>query len=87
MSKGLAALKDIKRTYYDFFTRYDKEQFDVIEEELTKSDKNKQIVDTLKEALQIDETDFFHDAVTDKYYFIGSEITKEKYDLLKEAVS
>ena len=87
MSKGLAALKDIKRTYYDFFTRYDKEQFDTIEEELLESEKNKRIVDTLKEALQIDETDFFHDAVTDKYYFIGSEITKEKYDLLKEAVS
>ena len=87
MSKGLAALKDIKRTYYDFFTRYDKEQFDTIEEELKESEKNKQILDTLKEALQIDETDFFHDVLTDKYYFIGSEITKEKYDLLKEMVS
>ena len=87
MSKGLAALKDIKRTYYDFFTRYDKEQFDTIEEELKESEKNKQILDTLKEALQIDETDFFHDVLTDKYYFIGAEITKEKYDLLKEALS
>ena len=46
-SKGLKALKDIKTTYYDFFTRYDKEQFDIIEEELKEYEGAKSHIEAL----------------------------------------
>ncbi len=46
MSKGLEALKDIKRTYYNFFTKYDREQFDTIEKELKRLEKIDDILNT-----------------------------------------
>jgi hypothetical protein len=44
------ALKDIKNTYYDFFTLYNREQFDIIEKDL-------EILEIIK---KINKTDLLH---------------------------
>lgn len=40
----------------------------------------------IKDTLPIDEEDFYYDDITDKYFFVGNEISKDKYDLLKEVL-
>ena len=40
----------------------------------------------IKETLPIDEQDFFYDEETNKYFFIGREVSKDRFDLLKEVL-
>ena len=48
--------------------------------------KKLKALDFIKETLPIDEEDFFFDKETNKYFFIGREVSKDRFDLLKEVL-
>ena len=80
MSKGLEALEEIKETLSQLDTSfYSKESLNTIEKEL-------KALEIMTKSLDIKEEDFFYDDKENVYYFIGSEIPKEEYDLLKEVL-
>lgn len=55
-------------------------------EEAREQDKKLKALEIIKETLSIEEDDFYYDEESDKYFFVGSVINKDKYDLLKEVL-
>ena len=90
MSKGLEALEIIKGALVEI--EYDEEEGVILsawqehEEETKIIEKELKALEIMTKSLEIGEEDFFYDDKENIYYFIGSEISKEKYDLLKEVL-
>lgn len=80
MSKELTpleALKEIKEKYISD---------NGLQRRLTIIEMTLKALEIIKETIPIKEEDFFYDEETDTYFFIGYEVSKNQYDLLKEVL-
>lgn len=89
MKNSLDSFKIIKEMYEYFVKKYrdlepklmicEKEDFDNVEKSL-------KTLEIIKKCLDVDKEDFYYDEETNTYFFIGVKISKEEYELLKEAL-
>lgn len=87
MSKEIKSFEIIKKMYKYFVKKYrdlepklmicEKEDFDTIEKSL-------KALEIIKEVLPINEDDFYEE--NGKCYFIGNEVDKDTFELLKEVL-
>ena len=73
----LEALKEIKEKYISD---------NGLQRRLTIIEMTLKALEIIKETIPIKEEDFFYDEETDTYFFIGYEVSKNQYDLLKEVL-
>ena len=85
MNKGLEKLDIVKNSWLSICgeivqpKNIFREEFAIIEKEL-------KAVKIMIDELHITDIDFFYDDVENKYYFVGSEVSKDNFDLLKEVI-
>ena len=85
LNKGLEALKHLYNEY--ILTEYPDSILKDIDKDKEIIEKELKALGIIIKTLEIGKEDLFYDSEDDKYYFFSYEISKEKYDLLKEILN